>query len=254
VICVVVYDSYDRAITVFSPNGELFQVQYAMDAVKLGNHVVGITGKDCCVIAVERRSVPKLQDPRTVRKILQVDNNVTLAFAGLSADARVLIRKVRVECQSYRLTCEDAPSTEYVSRFIARTQQRYTQRGGVRPFGVASLVAGFSPQGQPQLFMTEPSGTYTQWKANVIGGRNTKNVREWIEGKFEDDMDEEAVIRLAVHSLTEVVDSGSGNISVAVLRRDQLKGAEMLEDSVVDAIVAEIESEGAEEKKEDSAL
>jgi len=240
--------SYDRAITVFSPDGHLFQVEYAMEAVKRGAAVVGVRGKDCVVLGVERKAVALLQDPRTIRKITKLDDHLAIAFAGFHADARVLIEKARLETQSYRLTCEDAPSIDYMARYISKTQQSYTQRGGVRPFGVSNMIAGFANDKSPQLYLTDPAGTYSAWKANAIGGRSEKAVLEFLEKNWKEDMSEEDSIQLNIKALLEVVDSGSKNMEVVVMRYGQ--PMDFMEESAIQAVIENIEKE-QEEKKSD---
>lgn len=212
-------------------------------------------GENVLVLVVEKKSTAKLQDARTVRKTARLDDQICLAFAGLTADARVLINKARKECQSYRLMVEDAPSVDYISRFIATTQQRYTQSGGVRPFGISTLVIGFDSDGTARLFQTDPSGLFSEWKANAIG-RNAKAVLEFLEKKYNEyvtDAPKESAndqaVKLAVKAILEVVESSHKNIEITLMYRDS--GIKILSESEVEALVTAVEKEKteAEEKK-----
>ncbi|KAF8541595.1 nucleophile aminohydrolase [Trichophaea hybrida] len=238
--------SYDRALSVFSPDGHVFQVEYALEAVKRGTCAVGVKGKDVVVLGCEKRSAMKLQDTRiTPSKIGLVDNHVCVAFAGLNADARILVDKARLEAQSHRLTVEDPVSIEYISKYIAGVQQRYTQSGGVRPFGISTLVIGFDPNDTtPRLYQTEPSGIYSAWKANAIG-RSSKTVREFLERNYKEDMDREETIKLTVKSLLEVVQTGAKNIEIAIMAAG--KKMEMMPNEEIENYVKGIEQEKQEE-------
>lgn len=223
----------------------MIQVEYAMEAVKKGSAAVAVRGKDIIVLAIEKKSTAKLQEPHTIRKIAVLDRHICLAFAGLTADGRVLVDWTRVECQNYRLSMEDAPTVEYITRFVATTQQRYTQSGGVRPFGISCIIIGFDPDGTSRLFCTEPSGAFLAWKA-VATGRSSDTIREYLEKNYADEGDEQT-LKLAVKGLLEVVEAGSKNCEVAVLRRGQ--EMTILSDAEVEAIVADIQKEAASNVK-----
>eukprot|EP00158_Paraphelidium_tribonemae_P000943 Partr_v1_DN23739_c0_g1_i1_m52965 putative The proteasome is a multicatalytic proteinase complex which is characterized by its ability to cleave peptides with Arg, Phe, Tyr, Leu, and Glu adjacent to the leaving group at neutral or slightly basic pH. The proteasome has an ATP-dependent proteolytic activity (By similarity) len=238
--------SYDSALTVFSPDGHLFQVEYANEAVRKGTCAVGIRASDCVILAVERMSVPKLQDSRTIRKICQLDQHICMTFAGLQADARVLINKARMECQSYRLTVEDPASTEYIAKYIAGIQQKYTQSGGVRPFGISTLIIGFdldeAGKRVPKLYQTDPAGVYTSWKAVAIG-KSSKTVNEFLEKNYDVavPMSRDEAKKVAVRALLEVVQTGAKNIELVIMGADgKLETIES-----VDKLVEEISAAAA---------
>ncbi|KAI5839571.1 alpha-type of subunit of 20S proteasome [Morchella snyderi] len=238
--------SYDRALSVFSPDGHVFQVEYALEAVKRGTCAVGVKGASIVVLGCEKRSAMKLQDTRiTPSKIGLVDNHVCLAFAGLNADARILVDRARLEAQSHRLTVEDPVTIEYITKYVAGVQQRYTQSGGVRPFGISTLIIGFDPNDKvPRLYQTEPSGIYSAWKANAIG-RSSKTVREFLERNYKEEMDREETIKLTVKSLLEVVQTGAKNIEIAIMEPG--KEMEMMSVEAIETYVKDIEKEKQEE-------
>lgn len=197
------------------------------------------------MLGVEKKSLQQLQDPRTVRKTAMLDDHICLAFAGLNADARILIDKARIECQSHRLTVEDPTTVDFITRYIAGVQQKYTQSGGMRPFGISTLIIGFDPHDDvPRLYQTEPSGMYSAWKANAIG-RSSKTVREFLEKNYKGGMSQEETIKLTVKSLLEVVQTGAKNIEIAVMTGyGQVRNLELSEiEEVVKVIEAEQEAE-----------
>lgn len=238
---------YDRAVTVFSPDGHLLQVEYAQEAVHKGSTAVGVRGKTAVVLCVEKKSVAKLQEDRTVRKICLLDNHVVMAFAGLTADARILINRAQIECQSHKLNVEDPVTIEYITRYIAQLKQKYTQSNGRRPFGLSCLIGGFDLDGTPHLFQTEPSGIYYEWKANATG-KSAKTVREFLEKFYTPETveTEEGAVKLAIKALLEVVQSGQKNLEVAIMRKD--KPMQMLDAESIEKYVTVIEEENAKEK------
>ncbi|GFH24076.1 proteasome subunit alpha type [Haematococcus lacustris] len=217
------------------------EMEYALEAVRKGTLAVGVRGTDTIVLGVEKKSAAKLQDARTVRKIVKIDDHICLAFAGLTADARVLINRARVEAQSYRLTLDEVVTVDHITKHIAGIQQKYTQSGGVRPFGISTLIVGFDSSGAPQLYQTDPSGIYSAWKANAIG-RNSKTIREFLEKHYVETSGQDT-IKLAIRALIETVEAGSKSIEIAVMSRDS--GLRVLTDSEVDTLVKEVEAEKA---------
>uniref|UniRef100_A0A1I8C309 Proteasome subunit alpha type n=1 Tax=Meloidogyne hapla TaxID=6305 RepID=A0A1I8C309_MELHA len=220
---------YDRSITIFSPDGRLFQVDYAQEAVKKGSTAVGVKGKDCIVIGVEK--------------------HVMAAFAGLSADARVLIDRARIACENYKLTLEDPVTLEHISRSIADLKHEYTQTTGRRPFGISMIIGGFDPDGTPHLYITEPSGVYYELLAGVVG-RNEKVVKEYLEEHYKDETtaNQHAALKLVVRALIPVVQTGARNMEIAVMTRDSQQNCvqRVLATTEVEAILQQIESESME--------
>jgi proteasome alpha subunit len=196
--------AYDRAITVFSPDGRLFQVEYASETVKRGATVLGIASPDGVVLAAEERATSKLQDPTFMWKIFQIDEHVGAAVAGLSCDAHILVDQARVYAQSNRLLYDEPIDVEILTRRIGEIKQLYTQHAGVRPFGISMLFGGLDRKGS-RLFWTDPSGAFLAYKAWAIGaGGDAAN--EVLEADYKETMTLDDSVVLALKCMSKVLE------------------------------------------------
>jgi len=194
--------AYDRAITVFSPDGRIFQVEYAREAVKRGTTAVGIVYKDGVLLAVDKSIDYSLLVPESIEKIYQIDEHIGAASSGLIADARRMVEDCRLESQRNHIAYDEEISVSELTRKISNTSQVYTQFGGIRPFGCALLIAGVNANGK-QLFETDPSGAYTQYTATAIGS-GKKDVEKFFEKNYKQNLSKKEAIKLAVNALKQV--------------------------------------------------
>ncbi len=213
--------AYDRAITVFSPDGRLFQVEYAREAVKRGTTTVGLKFKNGVALIIDKRITSKLIEPMSIEKIFKIDDRIGCATSGLVADARVLVNRARIEAQINKITYGESTNVEMLVKKICDFKQNYTQYGGVRPFGTAMLVAGVDGNGE-HLFETDPSGALMEYKAGSIGaGRNT--VMEMFEDEFKENMSLEKTIDLGLRSLNAATEGGLNGpaLEIATVMQDK---------------------------------
>ncbi len=178
--------AYDRAITVFSPDGRIFQVEYALETVKRGTLSIGALSKNGVVLSAEE-SYTKFQDKNYSRKLFIIDENIGGVISGYVPDGRVLIDYAREFCQYQRILYDEPPYVEVVARRIGNIKQGYTQQGGIRPFGVSIIFGGIDPDGTPAIFVTDPSGSCIKYSVAAIGS-NTDAALDFIEKHYNEDM------------------------------------------------------------------
>ncbi|HII17623.1 TPA: archaeal proteasome endopeptidase complex subunit alpha [Candidatus Woesearchaeota archaeon] len=159
---------YDRAITMFSPDGRLLQVEYAKKTVRQGSTAIGMTCSDGVLLVTDKRVVDSLVVPEAVEKIFQIDDHIMATASGILSDARVLIERAQLKAQQHKITYDSEIDTVSITKDICDLKQICTQSGGLRPFGVAILIAGIDGK-EPRLFETDPTGIYFQYRATVIG-------------------------------------------------------------------------------------
>jgi 20S proteasome subunit alpha 3 len=209
--------------TIFSPEGRLYQVEYALEAISHAGTAIGILSSDGIVLAAERKVTSKLLEQDTSAEKLYILNeyaicihpfcrtdpvfsNMICAVAGMTADANILINFARQAAQRYLLTYnEDIPCEQLVRR-LCDLKQSYTQHGGLRPFGVSFIYAGYDPQRQFQLYQSNPSGNYGGWKATSVGANNA-SAQSLLKQDYKEECNLKEACGLAVKVLSKTMDS-----------------------------------------------
>jgi proteasome alpha subunit len=211
---------YDMTPTMYSPDGRIYQVEYAIETVKRGTLAIGIKSKDGVVMAVEE--IPrKLQVSGITQKIFQVDDHIGVAAAGYIPDARVQVDDARTFSQSHKLIYDEQVELETVAKHLADRCHQYTQYSGVRPFGVALIIAGVDQRGN-LIYVTDPSGTYVSYAAVAIGA-SADEVNTFLEKNYKDDMSLDDASALAVAAIELKTDQKGGvkHIKVARITKDK---------------------------------
>lgn len=209
--------AYDRGITVFSPDGRLFQVEYAREAVKKGTTTIGLKYEGGVALIVDKKVSSKLVEPASIEKIYDIDEHIGCATSGLVADARILVEEARKSAQVHKITYGENISVEMLVKKICDYKQNYTQYGGARPFGTAMLMAGIDDMGI-SLFETDPSGALVSYRATCIGSGRPA-VMDILEKEYEDGMDFEGALKLALKALGSAMEEKpvAANVEVGIV-------------------------------------
>ncbi|QCC48070.1 archaeal proteasome endopeptidase complex subunit alpha [Halobellus limi] len=242
--------AYDRGITIFSPDGRLYQVEYAREAVKRGTASVGVRTAEGVVLAADKRSRSPLMEPTSVEKIHKADDHAGIASAGHVADARQLIDFARRQAQVNRLRYGEAVGIETLTKNVTDHIQQYTQVGGARPFGVALLIGGVE-NGEPRLYETDPSGTPYEWKAVSIGA-DRSDLQEHLEENYEDDLTLDEGVGLALRTIASANDDelAADGVDVATITTESEAFVELTNDEI-STYIADNDLEPSEEDDED---
>jgi len=210
---------YDRAITVFSPDGRLYQVEYAIETVKRGTIALGIKTKYVNIFAADEKP-RKFQVVEESQKLCKVDQHIGIAAAGYIPDARCQVTDARFFSQSSKIVYDESVSVETVTKHIADQCQQYTQYAGARPIGVALIIGGVDQNGN-SLFLTDPSGTYIPYNAVAIGA-DSDRVTEFLKKYYKPEMTLEESKMLAISSINMVSNDakGSEHIKISQIKSD----------------------------------
>jgi proteasome alpha subunit len=211
---------YDRAATMFAPDGHILQVEYAEKTIRLGSASVGMVCKDGVVIISDRRQKDKLVVEESAMKLSEIDEHIMAVAAGITSDSRVLIDRARTLAQQHRVTYDSEPTTESIVRALADIKQQFTQYGGARPFGVSLMIGGYN--GKPELYATEVTGNYLKYHAFAIG-ENDELIKSKLREEYKREMTCDEGVKLALKIFKDLQgdEYSKERFDVGIIRSDK---------------------------------
>lgn len=218
-------ERYSFSLTTFSPSGKLVQIEYALAAVSAGAPSIGIKCAKGVVLATEKKHKSIMYDEHSIMKIEPITSHVGMIYSGMGPDYRLLVSKARKIAQNYKMQYDEPIPTPQLVQKVAYIMQEYTQSGGVRPFGVSLLTAGYDlNEDKPYLFQCDPSGAYFAWKATAMG-KNSVNGKSFLERRYSQDLELEDAVLTAILTLKEGFEGpmNENNIEIGICNRDGFK-------------------------------
>jgi len=237
---------YDRGPNTFSPEGRLFQVEYAIEAIKLGSTAIGIQTSEGVILAVEKRITSPLMEPTSIEKIVEIDSHIACAFSGLTADSKTLIDRARVESQNHWFTYDEKMQVESVAQAVSNLAIAFGDSDGddigmmSRPFGVAILYAGIDENG-PQLFHMDPSGTYLQFDAKAIGS-GSEGAQQSLQEQYHKSITLKEATKTAFTILKQVMEEKLNETNVEAARVTKEGGFQLIKGAELESIIKELEA------------
>jgi len=236
---------YDRGPNTFSPEGRLFQVEYAIEAIKLGSTAIGIQTSEGVILAVEKRITSPLMEPTSIEKIVEVDTHIACAFSGLTADSKTLIDRARVESQNHWFTYDEKMQVESVAQAVSNLAIQFGDSdddAGVmsRPFGVAMLFAGYDENGT-QLYHMDPSGTYLQFDAKAIGS-GSEGAQQSLQEAYHKSITLKEATKSAFTILKQVMEEKLNETNVEAARVTKEGGFQLIKGEELEAIIKELDA------------
>ncbi|MBI2138173.1 archaeal proteasome endopeptidase complex subunit alpha [Candidatus Woesearchaeota archaeon] len=235
---------YDRAITMFSPDGRLLQVEYAKKTVKQGSTAIGMVCTDGILLVTDKRIVDSLVVPESVEKIWQIDDHIGATASGILSDARVLIERAQLKAQQHKVVYDSPIDTVSVVKDVCNLKQICTQSGGLRPFGVSVLFAGIDGE-KASLFETDPTGIFFEYRASVIGEEEAE-IEEILHKEYNDSLTLDDGLRLCLNSLKKTLGESfsAERIDAAFIRKDEKKFRKFTKETILRVL-----EEGKREQK-----